>query len=72
MPDIAGLIAPRPVCVEWGTEDIERPAYPAFHMASAIWRAADAEENLELTLFNGGHRFNGEHSLPWLAEKLRA
>ena len=70
MPDIAGLIAPRALCAEWGTEDADRPAYPAFHMTYDIYRAADAAENIELALFHGGHRFDGTISLPWLVEKL--
>lgn len=70
MPDIAGLIAPRPVCVEWGTEDTARPVSPAFRMAQEIYRAAGAEDALELAVFNGGHRFDGTRSLPWLIERL--
>ena len=70
MPDIAGLIAPRRVCVEWGTDDTTRPVHPAFSMAQAIYRAAGAEEALELAVFNGGHRFDGTESLPWLLRRL--
>ena len=43
MPDIAGLIAPRPIFVEWGTKDVSRPVHPAFEMAQRIYRAANAE-----------------------------
>ena len=70
MPDIAGLIAPRYVCAEWGTEDAERSAYPAFHMAYDIFRAAGVADNIELALFHGGHWFDGTNSLPWLVDKL--
>jgi len=71
MPDIAGLIAPRPMCVEWGTDDTSRPIRPAYGMAQEIYRAAGAEEAMELVVFHGGHRFDGERSIPWLVEKLR-
>ena len=70
MPDIAGLIAPRPVCVEWGRDDTPRPVFPAFQLAGDIWRAAGAEEALELFVFKGGHRFDGTQSLPWLVRQL--
>jgi dienelactone hydrolase len=70
MPDIIGLIAPRPVCAEWGTEDVERPVYPAYQMTRRIYEAAGATDQIDLKLFNGNHRFDGEQSLHWLAEKL--
>jgi len=70
MPDIAGLIAPRAVCVEWGREDTSRPADPAFGVAQRIWQAAGAGDALELVRFNGDHRFDGTASLPWLAAQL--
>ena len=72
MPDVAGLIAPRPVCVEWGSDDTRRPVQPAFPLAKQIWRAAGAEEDLELFVFKGGHQFDGSESLPWLLARLSA
>jgi dienelactone hydrolase len=72
MPDIAGLIAPRPICVEWGTDDTSRPVYPAFQMAQQIYEAAGAGTAIELALFDDGHRFDGTRSLPWLVEQLAA
>ncbi len=71
MPDIAGLIAPRPIFVEWGTEDTSRPVHPAFEMARKIYRAAGAAESIALHEFEGGHLFSGEKSLPWLVRSLR-
>ena len=72
MPDIAGLIAPRPIFVEWGTEDVSRPVQPAFEMAQKIYRAASAEDKIDLHQFDAGHLFSGERSLPWLVETLSA
>ena len=40
MPDIAGLIAPRPIFVEWGEEDASRPLQPALDMVKEIYAAA--------------------------------
>lgn len=70
IPDIAGLMAPRPLAVEWGRQDTPRPVQPAFGMAQQIWRAAGAASEITLFEFDGGHRFDGTHSIPWLIEKL--
>ena len=70
MPDIAGLIAPRPIFVEWGTEDVSRPVHPAFEIAQRIYRAANAGDQIILQEFDAGHLFSGEQSLPWLVQTL--
>ncbi len=70
MPDIAGLIAPRSIFVEWGTEDVSRPVHPAFEMAQRIYRAANAGDQIALQEFGAGHLFSGEQSLPWLVQTL--
>ena len=70
MPDIAGLIAPRPIFVEWGTADVNRPVHPAFEMAQRIYRAANAGDQITLQKFDAGHLFSGEQSLPWLVQML--
>ncbi len=70
MPDIAGLIAPRPIFVEWGTADVSRPVHPAFEMAQQIYRAANAGDQITLQEFDAGHLFSGEQSLPWLVQTL--
>lgn len=70
MPDIAGLIAPRPIFVEWGTADVSRPVHPAFEMAQRIYRAANANDQITLQEFDAGHLFSGEQSLPWLVQTL--
>ncbi len=70
MPDIAGLIAPRPIFVEWGTADVSRPVHPAFEMAQRIYRAANAYDQITLQEFDAGHLFSGEQSLPWLVQTL--
>ena len=70
MPDIAGLIAPRPIFVEWGTEDVSRPVHPAFERAQRIYCAASANDQITLQEFDAGHLFSGEQSLPWLVQTL--
>jgi dienelactone hydrolase len=70
MPDIAGLIAPRPIFVVWGTEDVSRPVHPAFEMTQRIYRAANAGDQITLQEFDAGHLFSGEQSLPWLVQTL--
>ena len=66
MPDIAALIAPRPICVEFGTKDVSRPVQPAFAMTKRVYELLGAPDNIQLDIFEGGHIFSGEKSLPWL------
>jgi hypothetical protein len=70
MPDIAGLIAPRHIFVEFGTEDVTRPLQPALDMTRAIYTAAGCPNAVRAHVFEGGHRFDGSKSLPWLVERL--
>jgi hypothetical protein len=63
MPDIAGLIAPRPLVIQSGTKDMAVPtAYTqeAFRHVQSVYRAANAGEKIVLDLFEGGHQFHGE------------
>jgi len=70
MPDIAGLIAPRPIFVEWGNQDTSRPVHPAFEITQKIYSVANAEDQITLHEFEGGHVFSGQRSLPWLIQEL--
>ena len=73
MPDVAGLIAPRPMFVESGTED---PIFPvdatrrAFEEARGIWRVWGAEDRLGLEVFEGDHYFSGKQGFPFLKQHL--
>ena len=69
-PDIAALIAPRPIFVEWGTEDTPYPAEPAFSIAKEAYRLLGAEQNIQIDRYAGGHRFHGEKSITWLVAEL--
>ena len=70
IPDIAGLIAPRPIFIEWGDQDKSRPVHPAFETAQKIYSAANAEDRITLHEFDGGHVFLGQRSIPWLIQEL--
>lgn len=60
--DVAGLIAPRPLLIESGTNDTTYPVGPvlrAHEHLRRIYRAAGAEDRLHIDLFPGGHQFHG-------------
>ena len=73
MADIAGLIAPRPLLVESGTED---PIFPvegveqALDALRAIYAVFGAPERLTADIFEGSHRWNGAKAYPWLEHWL--
>ena len=73
MPDLIGLIAPRPLLVESGTED---PIFPvaAVHEAYAqlekIFTLLDARDKLDIDLFPGNHQIGGVKAYPWLQRSL--
>lgn len=73
MPDLIGLIAPRPLFIEAGMEDhlfpIEK-TLEAIDTITNIYRSFKAENLFTYHLFNGGHEVNGEKSFDWLAKKL--
>lgn len=74
MPDIAGLIAPRPLHIESGTDD---PIFPvkatkkAFAELRRIYALFDATDRLNLYIFPGGHEFNGKKAFPFLKRWLK-
>jgi len=67
VPDLQGLIAPRPLLVEIGINDdcfLVDSAMSCFREVEKIYAAAGARDLLELDLFEGGHG--------WGAHKTRA
>ena len=70
LPDLSALIAPRPQFVESGIEDTAYPHEPAYAMTKKAYELLDAEEQLRLHRYEGGHMFNGEKSIPWMVEQL--
>ncbi len=71
--DLGGLIAPRPLLVETGTDD---PIFPvdaarrAVARLSAVYATLNANDRLEHDVFDGGHRWHGERAYPFLAKWL--
>ncbi len=71
--DIAGLIAPRALFCECGTDDNIFPARgvrAALRDAERIYEAEGVRGQLGHAFFNGPHEFNGRAAFPWLAEHL--
>jgi len=74
VPDLHGLIAPRPLLVEIGVHDncfrIES-AMSCFHEVERIYSAAGVRERLELDLFGGGHGWGGNRSVAFFGRYLK-
>jgi dienelactone hydrolase len=73
VPDLQGLIAPRPLLVEIGTYDEcfkLDSAMSCYREVERIYRAAGAEGRLELDLFEGGHRWGGNKSVEFFRRWL--
>jgi dienelactone hydrolase len=74
MSDVAGLVAPRPLFAENGTED---PIFPvgAFREAvrdvSEVYASLGAGGDFAHEVFEGGHRFHGEGAFRFLSARLR-
>lgn len=73
MPEIAGLIAPRPLVIEGGTDD---PIYPAHGFQRAaetlrqIYAAFGMPERFAAHSFTGEHRWDGAPVQAWLERCL--
>ena len=73
MYDVAGLVAPRGLFVESGTDDRIFPiaaAREAYDRVLAMYRVFGAEEKLGREIFEGGHEFHGVGAFNFLAETL--
>jgi hypothetical protein len=73
VPDLQGLIAPRPLLMEIGTYDdcfLAGPAMSCFREVESIYAAAGARDRLELDLFEGGHRWGGNKSVAFFKKAL--
>ncbi|GAA3400549.1 dienelactone hydrolase family protein [Paenibacillus hodogayensis] len=72
-PDIVGLIAPRPLLVESGTDD---PIFPlsaadeACGQIAAVYRLLGEEEKFARDTFEGGHVISGAQAYDWLLRWL--
>ncbi len=73
LPDLHGLIAPRPLLVEIGAYDdcfLLDAAMSCFREVEKIYAAAGAGDALELDLFEGGHQWSGAKSVDFFAKHL--
>jgi len=73
VPDLHGLIAPRPLLVEIGSYDdcfLIDSAMSCYQEAKKIYRAAGAEDKLELDLFDGGHQWSGRRTFDFFRNHL--
>lgn len=73
MPELIGLIAPRPIFIEAGIDD---PLFPNEHVTSAleklktIYKNFNASKSLSYDIFNGAHEISGRKSYDWLVDTL--
>jgi dienelactone hydrolase len=73
MYDIAGLIAPRPLFAESGTND---PIFPiagsreSFERVRKVYETFGAADRIQHEIFEGQHEFRGVKGLPFLAQAL--
>ena len=73
VPDLHGLIAPRPLLVEIGIHDdcfLVDSAISCFREVEKIYEATGARDRLELDLFEGGHQWSGQKSLNFFKNHL--
>jgi dienelactone hydrolase len=73
MPDLLGLIAPRPFMIESGRSDHIFPlasTLQAIEQLESIYRTVGAEGQFQSYLFDGGHEVSGELSFDWLRAQL--
>jgi dienelactone hydrolase len=73
IPDIAALIAPRPLLVESGDHD---PIYPvegtrqALDVLRAAYGCFGADDHLDADIFEGVHQWSGKKAYDWIAKWL--
>lgn len=74
VPEIAGLIAPRPALWEVGQRDglmVKEWIPRAWERIQRVYRALGTEEHLSMDSFDGHHRWNGVMATPLLASILK-
>lgn len=73
LPDLQGLLAPRPLLVDIGAYDTcfqVDSALECFRQVEAIYEAAGARDRLHLDLFPGEHAWGGNRSVEFFGEYL--
>jgi len=73
VPDLHGLIAPRPLLVEIGVHDscfLVDSSLNCYREVEKIYAAAGASDRLELDLFEGGHQWSGRKTIEFFRRSL--
>ena len=73
LPDILGLVAPRALLIEAGTEDSLFPiegVNHAYERLSEIYSSMGAENRLDRDIFEGNHFVNGAKAYKWFEQYL--
>jgi hypothetical protein len=73
LPDLQGLLAPRPLLIDIGVHDTcfkLDTAIACFHQLEAIYTAAQARERLQLDLFPDEHKWGGNLSRQFFGQYL--
>jgi hypothetical protein len=73
LPDLQGLLAPRPLLVDIGAYDTcfqVDTALACYRQVEAIYQAAGASDRLDLDLFPGEHGWGGRKSLDFFRKYL--
>ncbi|MDL4840268.1 dienelactone hydrolase family protein [Aquibacillus rhizosphaerae] len=73
MPELIGLIAPRPLFIEAGKDDHLFPINDvkiAIKKIHEIYEVFQGEDHLAHHLFDGGHEVSGERSFDWLIKHI--
>jgi dienelactone hydrolase len=71
--DLGALVAPRPLLIETGTEDLifpEAGARREVARLASVYEALGVPERLEHDVFEGGHRWHGDRAYPFLERWL--
>lgn len=73
IPDVAGLIAPRPLLIEMGEKDaccVIEDAKRAFAHLKRIYTSAGVPERLECDIHPGGYEWCGAEAYKWFKRWL--
>jgi dienelactone hydrolase len=73
MYDIAGLIAPRPLFAESGTQDDIFPieaSRASFARVKSVYETLGVPDNCQHEIFDAAHSFHGVKGIPFLAQHL--
>jgi dienelactone hydrolase len=68
-PDLAALIAPRPLLIEYATDDDlydQDAVSEALEATMRTYMAHGVPEHFDADIFTGGHRWSGQKSFAWL------